>query len=374
MDFDFTEKQEVIRKSAREFLAGKCLSSLVRAVEDGKLGYAAQLWQEIAELGWVGLVVPDELGGSGGTFLDVCVLVEEMGRVLAPVPFVPVVLCQYAIMEAGTEEQKTKYLPAMASGELKMTFAMHDSSLSFDPFGLETKASKKGDRYLLNGTKHLVPFGLIADAYLVPAKAGKDGGDGVRLFLVDRSREGVTTSGTKTISGDEVAIVTLNDIEVSEDEVLSMSGESWPMLRNLFLRGAVLKCAEMIGGAERVLEQTVDYVKQRIQFDRPIGSFQAVQHRCANMAIGRDGARFATYQAAWLQSEGLPCEREVAIAKAWVSEAYTRICLDAHQAHGAIGFTKEYDLQLYSRRAKAAELAFGDAGYHYEALANCMGL
>lgn len=374
MDFDFTTQQGVLRKAARQFLTGKCPASLVRSVEETGVGYGVELWEKMAELGWPSLIVPEEFGGGGGTFLDVCILVEEMGRALAPVPFIPVVLSQCAIMEAGTEEQKKKFLPDLASGKLKMTLALHDSDFSFDPSAFEMEASRKGDQYVLKGAKVLVPFGVVADAYLIAARTARDTGDDVSLFLVDRSARGITTSAARAIGGDELASVTLDGVAVTQDRILGPLGEGQPLLERLIQRGAVLKCAEMIGGAQWVMEKTVDYVKERVQFGQPVGSFQAVQHRCANMAMSCDGARFVTYQAAWLQSEGVPCEREVAIAKAWVSEAYTRICLDAHQAHGAIGFTKEYDLQLYTRRAKAAELAFGDARHHYEALANLMGL
>lgn len=374
MDFDFTTQQGVLRKAARQFLASNCPAGLVRSIEETGAGYGAELWEKMTALGWPSLAVPGEFGGGGGTFLDVCILVEEMGRALAPVPFTPVVLSQYAIMEAGTDEQKKKFLPDLASGKLKMTPALNDSDFSFDPSAFETEASRKGDQYVLKGTKHLVPSGIVADTYLIAARSGSNTKDCVSLFLVDRSARGVMASGARAIGGDAPASVTLDGVVVTQDRILGPLGKAQPLLERLIQRGAVLKCAEMIGGAQWVMEKTVDYVKERVQFDRPVGSFQAVQHRCANMAMSCDGARFVTYQAAWLQSEGFPCEREVAIAKAWVSEAYTRVCLDAHQAHGAIGFTKEYDLQLYTRRAKAAELAFGDARYHYEALADLMGL
>ena len=374
MDFDFTENQGVLRKSARQFLTGKCPTSLVRSVEESGVGYGAELWEKMAELGWPSLAVAEEFGGGGGTFLDVCILVEEMGRALAPVPFIPVVLSQYAIMEAGSAEQKKKLLPDLASGKLKMTLGLYESGFSFDPAAIKTGASRKGDQYILKGEKQLVPFGLIADAYLIAARVGKGAKSGFSLFLVDRNARGLTASGARVIGGEELARVRLDGVSVGEDGVVGGAGEGERILKSLIQRGAVLKCAEMIGGAQWVLDKTVEYAKERVQFNQPIGSFQAVQHRCANMALICDGARFASYQAAWLKGEGLPCEREVAIAKAWLSEAYTRICLDAHQVHGAIGFTKEYDLYLYTKRAKAAELAFGDARHHYEALANCMDL
>lgn len=374
MDFDFTEEQEILRKSAREFLTAKCPASLVRAVEESREGYSAELWQKMAELGWLGLALPEEFGGSGGGFVEMSVLMEEMGRALAPVPFVPVILCQYAIMGAGSNEQKSRFLPPMASGQSLMTFAFHDPALSFDPAGIETRATRKGEAYILNGTKLLVPYGNVADAYLVVARTEGQGDNGISLFVLDRSAPGITISSLGNIAADAQCEVLLENVKIGKDGLLGPEGKGWSIVKRLLERGAALKCAEMVGGAQWVLDKTVDYAKTRIQFDRPIGSFQAIQHKCANMALACDGARFVTYQATWLHSEGLPCGREIAITKAWVSEAYNRICLEAHQVHGAIGFTREYDLQLYTRRAKAAELAFGDSRYHYETLATHMGL
>jgi alkylation response protein AidB-like acyl-CoA dehydrogenase len=184
----------------------------------------------------------------------------------------------------------------------------------------------------------------------------------------------VSATPVPTIAVDARCDLQLDNVEVGRAALLGGEGHGWPVLSKLLQRGAALTCAEMAGGAQAVLERTLAYVKDRVQFDRPVGSFQAVQHRCANMAVACDGARFATYQAAWRLNENLPCEREVAIAKAWTSDAYTKICFDGHQAHGAIGFTKEYDLQLYTRRAKAAELAYGDTRHHSELLADLLGL
>jgi len=373
MDFDLTEEQEILRKSARDFLAAECPTSLVRVIEENKQGYAVELWQKMAELGWAGLAVPEEFGGSSCSLMDMGILTEELGRALAPVPLITVALCQQAILEAGTREQKSRLLPPMASGKSIMTLAFHDSDLSFDPAGIETMATKKGNHYVLNGTKFLVPFGQVADVYLVPARTERSG-QGISLFVVQRDTAGISNSYVNNIASDQLCQLDFKDVKIGKDQLLGAPGEGWSIVRRLLKRGAVLKCAEMVGGSQWVLDKTVDYAKQRTQFDRPIGSFQAVQHRCSNMAIACDGARFVTYQATWLLSEDLPCEREVAIAKAWLSSAYTFICFEAHQAHGAIGFTKEYDLQLYTRRAKAAELAYGDSRFHYDALSTHMGL
>jgi len=373
MDFDLNEDQELLKKTAREFLTAECPSRLVREVEKGT-GYSRELWEKMAGLGWVGLPVEEDLGGSGAGFLDMCLLVEEIGRALAPVPFISTALCEYALIDGGSAEQKKRLLPRMASGKLIMTPALNDATLSFHPGAIECGAAKKGGGYVIRGAKLLVPYGAIADAYLVATRTGGAGENGITLFIVDRNHKGISVSPVPTIACDARCHVQMESVEVGRESLLGREGDGWPLLKMLLRRGATLTSAEMIGGAQAVLERTVAYVKDRVQFERPVGSFQAVQHKCANMAGACDGARFVTYQAAWLLNENLPCDREVAIAKAWTSDAYTRVCLDSHQAHGAIGFTKEYDLQLYTRRAKAAELAYGDTRHHSEMLADLMGL
>lgn len=373
MDFDFNEDQELLKRTAREFLTAECPTRLVREVEQGS-GFSPELWEKMAGLGWIGLPVEEDLGGSGAGFLEMGLLVEQMGRALAPVPFISTALCEYALIDGGNAEQKKRYLPRMAAGKLIMTPALNDTTLSFHPSSIECAAAKKGDGYAIRGEKLLVPYGAIAEAYLVATRTGGSGENGITLFVVDRNQKGVAVSPVPTIACDARAHLRMENVEVGRDALVGREGEGWPLLKKLLQRGATLTCAEMMGGAQAVLERTVAYVKDRVQFERPVGSFQAVQHKCANMAAACDGARFVTYQAAWLLTENLPCEREVAIAKAWTSDAYTRVCLDSHQAHGAIGFTKEYDLQLYTRRAKAAELAYGDTRHHSDMLADLMGL
>lgn len=374
MDFDLSEEQELLRKTAREFLTAECSTRVVRSAEETGTGFSRELWQKMTDLGWAGLPVPEALGGSGARFFDMCLLMEEIGRALAPVPLSSVALCEYALMEAAGEEQKKEILPALALGKWVMTPAIHEPTFSFDAGGIRTRAARSGDRYVLNGIKLLVPFGAIADAYLVPARTGEPEEHGISLFIVDRKRPGVTVAVVPTIACDGRAEVQLTEVLVGRESLVGREGDGWPILKKLMQRGAIFACAEMVGGAQAVLEKTVEYVKQRVQFGRPVGSFQAIQHKCANMAIACDGMRFITYEAAWRCSEGLPFDCEVAMAKAWVSDAYTWLCLESHQVHGAIAFTREYDLQLYTRRAKAAELAYGDSRHYYEELAEIMGL
>ena len=226
---------------------------------------------------------------------------------------------------------------------------------------------------MLNGTKLFVPNAHVSDYLVVAARTGTDAED-VTLFIVPRETDGVAQTLLQTIASDRQSEIVFDNVKLPGSAVLGGVNAGWATVARVLDWGAIGKCAEMSGGGQQVLDMTVDYVKQRTQFGRPIGSFQAIQHHCANMATDVEGSRYITYQAAWRLSEGLPAEREVAMAKAWVSDAYRRVCALGHQSHGAIGFTKEHNMQLFSRRAKAAELAFGDSDYHLETVAHAVGL
>jgi alkylation response protein AidB-like acyl-CoA dehydrogenase len=333
-------------------------------MEEQDLGYADDLWQQIASLGWIGLVFPDQLGGTGGNFIDLAVLLEEMGRSLLPAPFSStVVLGGLTVLDAGTDAQQRDIIDKLCGGQLRMTLALMEASATLEPWGVETTAVRVGDGYRISGTKLFVPDAQVADLILVAARtgAGSDPAAGITLFLVPGNCPGVGVSQLSSMASDRQCEVTLNGVRVPDDAVLGEVDKGWPVVQRALARAMAGRCLEMLGGADAVLHMTVEYVRQRTQFGRPVGAFQAVQHHCANMAIDVEGSRHIAYQAAWRISEGLPARREVAMAKAWVSGAYQRVCATAHQCHGAIGFTREHDLQLYTRRAKAQELSYGDA-------------
>ncbi|MBI4200716.1 MAG: acyl-CoA/acyl-ACP dehydrogenase [Chloroflexi bacterium] len=377
MDLGFTESQQMLRSSAREFLERECPTSLVRAMEQDDRGYTPDLWREMAELGWLGLAIPEQYGGMGLSYLDLALLLEETGRALLPGPFFStVVLGAMTLLEAGSQEQKQDLLPKIAQGQLIATLALTEPSATYTPSGVHTTARATGDHYVLNGTKLFVPDAQVADVLIVAARtrSAPDPAQGVTLFLVDARSPGVRIVPLKTIAGDKQAEVQLQDAAVLASSVVGRSDQGWAAVSRVLDMAAVGKCAEMLGGADRVLEMTVGYVKERVQFGRPVGSFQAVQHHCANMATDVEGCRYVTYQAAWRVSERLPAATEVAIAKAWVSDAYQRVCALAHQCHGAIGFTSEYDLQLFTRRGKTAQVAYGDSDHHRELVAQGLGL
>jgi alkylation response protein AidB-like acyl-CoA dehydrogenase len=293
---------------------------------------------------------------------------------MLPGPFFSTaVMAGMTILDAGSESQKQELLPRIAEGQLILTLALTEPSARWDAVGVETVAEASGDSYVISGTKLFVPNAHVSDYIIVAARTGK-GDEDISLFLVPRETDGVSQTMLKTIASDRQSEVALDNVTVPSSALIGELNKGWETIRKVLQWGAVGKCAEMVGGSQQVLDMTVEYAQQRVQFGRPIGSFQAVQHHCANMATDVEGTRYITYQAAWRLAEGLPAEKDVATAKAWVSEAYRRVCALGHQCHGAIGFTKEHNMQLYSRRAKAAELAFGDADFHLETVAEAIGL
>ncbi len=377
MDLGFTEEQEMLRKTARDFLQTECPTTLVKEMADDEQGYTTELWGKMAELGWMGLALPEEYDGMGMSFLDLSVLLEEMGRACLPGPFFStVVLGGFTITEAGNEEQKKDLLPKIAAGEVILAMALTEPSASYDPAAVTVQAVPDKDDYVISGTKLFVENAHIAD-YMVCVTRTKDGSspeDGITLFLVDGKSPGISTTVLKTIAGDKQCEVIFDNVRVPKKNILGELDKGWPVVAKMLEMAAVAKCAEMVGGAQAALDMSVAYAKERIQFGRPIGSFQAIQHHCANMVTDVDGSRFITYQAAWKVSEGLPATMEVSMAKAWVSEAYRRVTQLGHQIHGGIGFCMDHDMPLYFKEAKAAESTFGNADWHREIVAQQLGL
>ncbi len=377
MDLGFNETQQMLKNSAREFLSQECPHSLVREMEQDPKGYPDQLWKAIIDLGWTGIAFPQKYGGTEGSFVDLAVLVEEMGRALAPSPFFStVVMAGMTILEAGSEAQKDEFLTKICQGQETFAFAVTEPSATYEAWGIETEAAQDGDGFTLNGTKLFVPDAHTADNIVVAARTtkGSNPEDGITLFIVPASAQGISIEMLSTVASDRQAEVGLSNVKVPAGAVLGEVDKGWPTLNRAIQRGAAAKSVEMLGGAGAVLDMTLEYVKQRVQFGRPIGSFQAVQHHCANMVTFAESCRYMAYQAVWTLDEGLPATQEVSMAKTWVNEAYRKVCALAHQCHGAIGFTMEHDLQLFSRRARVAELAFGDAEHHRELVAESLGI
>ena len=359
MDLTRTEDQELIAETARELLAARAATAGARAMDGDPAGHSAALWKEMVDLGWTGLPFSEEHGGAGGSFLDVCLLFEQLGYAQVPSPLLTsVAACGMPVARFGTSAQKRRWLGAIASGRIVTA-----APLPWDHPGEGPVAMQDGDGYVLNGVAAFVPFAASAEHILVAAYL-----DGVpRAFFVDASS--VSLTPLETIGWDRPCDVELKHVRVPSEAALGTEAAD-----AISLFGAAATCAEMVGAAQRVLDMTVQYATERRQFGRPIGSFQAVQHHCADMSIDVLGSRFIAYEAIWLLSVNREAAQEVSMAKAWVSEAYERVCALGHQVHGAIGFTQEHDLHLFSRHAMAASLAFGDADHHHEALADRLKL
>jgi alkylation response protein AidB-like acyl-CoA dehydrogenase len=369
MDLGLTEIQQMLKTSAQDFLSRECPLTLVREMEDDPRGFTDQLWRQMINLGWTGVAFPEQYGGTGGNFADLGVLLEEIGRSLAPAPFFStVVLGGMTILDAGSDAQKDDLISRICAGTIIMTMAVPEAAAAYEPWDIQATASQQGDGYEITGTKLFVPDAEAADMMIVAVRtsSGQDPAEGVSLFLVPSGAAGLTIIPMQSVGNERVFEVSLDKVSVPADSAIGTVGEAWPIIERSIQRATAAQCIQMLGGAEAVLDMTVEYAKGRTQFGRAIGTFQAVQHHCARMATDVEGSKGVAFQAVWRLSEGLPAKREVAMAKAWIGPAYRRVCATAHQCHGAIGFTKEHDLQLYTRRAKVHELTYGDANHHKE--------
>jgi 3-oxocholest-4-en-26-oyl-CoA dehydrogenase beta subunit len=307
-----------------------------------------------------------------GDFFDVIVILKEMGRVCFISPyFATLNLGAATILEAGNDTQKGKYLPGIAAGTPIITLALIDDINGKTANALKMKAAKEKDGYIINGTSLFVPHAQSADYIIIPARTTQtqDPEYGISLFLIDRQDPGFSCELMPTVDGDKVNMVTCDRVRVSGESILGEADRGWEYLKKIAARAAIGRCAETVGACEKVLEMTLNYAKERIAFGHPIGYFQSIQHRCADMLIDLESSRLITYKAAWLISEGLPAAKETSIAKAWVTQAARRIVTSAHQIHGAIGFTEDHVLHLYTKRIRTNEFSFGDTDAHLLKLA-----
>ena len=378
MDFGFSEEQEMLRTSARDFLGKECPMTHVRKMMEDDRGFTDAEWKQMAELGWMGLILPEDAGGSGLDFVDMVVVLEEMGRAVMPGPFFStVILGGVALTEGGSAAQKQEFLPKLAEGKLRATLAQLEPSGRWDAEGVQLAAKKDGAGYSLSGTKLFVPDAHTADLLIVAGRApGSKGTEGLSLFLVDAKAKGVTTTLLKTMDQTrKLCEVKLDGVAVGADRVLGTAGQGWKLLDRIVDRGKVGLCAEMCGGAQKVLEMSVEYAKVREQFGKPIGSFQAIQHKCANMLVEVESSKSATYYAAWaVANDVAEAPLAAAMAKAYCSDAYRHTSGEGIQIHGGIGFTWEHDMHIYFKRAKSSEVTFGDATWNRELVAQLINL
>jgi alkylation response protein AidB-like acyl-CoA dehydrogenase len=377
MDLDFTEEQDMLRNSARDFLSTECDKAMVRKIEESEEGYSPELWSKMAELGWQGLMIPEEYDGMGMGLMDLLVVFEEIGRNVLPSPFLAtVVLGTQPIVEAGTEEQKKEILSRVATGEAILTLALTEPSVGYSADCVELKAEDKGDIFVLNGTKLFVEYASASD-YMVVVARTKSGGnteDGITLFLVDSKSPGIKIEPFITTGMDKQCEVVFDNVSVPNVNMIGELNKGWPIVAKTLENATVAKCAEMVGGMQAVLDMSVAYAKERVQYGRPIGSYQAIQHMLADMFIRVGMSKNILYEAAWTVAEGLPAAGKLAIAKGFCNEAYKKVTVDGVEVHGAIGTTRDHDMGLYYRRAIVADSTFGDTESQREAVAIELGL
>jgi alkylation response protein AidB-like acyl-CoA dehydrogenase len=371
VNFAFSEEQEELRRIVRQFLENRSPETAVRELMATEKGYDDAVWQQMAEqMGLQGLIIPEEFGGSGFNYIELIVVLEEMGRALLCAPyFSSVILAANTLLHAGDDAAKQAYLPGIASGETVATLAFTEDNGRWDEAGITATAAPKGDGWVIDGHKMYVLDGHVAGLILVAARTGS----GVSLFAVDADASGLTRTPLSTM--DQTRKQARLEFAGVPAKLVGTEGGGWAVLERVLDLAAVALAAEQVGGAQKCLDMAVEYAKVRVQFGRPIGSFQAIKHKCADMLLEVESAKSAAYYAGWCASElndELPSV--ASLAKAYCSEAYFHASAENIQIHGGIGFTWEHPAHLYFKRAKSSELLFGDPTYHRELLAQRIGI
>ena len=379
MEFKFTEQQEMIRDTADAFLAKSSASAAVRSAMVTELGYDPHLWSSITqEMFWQAIHIPEQYGGMGLGYVELVAMLEQMGRYLLCSPFYSTVcLAGNALLVAGTEQQKEKYLPEIVAGSTA-TLAYTGAKGGWDASAIDVVCEPQGDGFVLNGIYRFVPDGHSVDLLVVAARAPDTQGEaGISLFVLPAATEGITRQWLPTMDQTrKQAQLEFHDVSVDGASVMQAPGRAWPLLEKIIDLATVAISADQLGGSQKTLDSSVEYLQQRVQFGRVIASYQAVKHKAADMMVKVEASRSAVYYAACIADEALQGEAlgsqlaEVAsIAKAYCSDAYFHNAGSAIQLHGGVGFTAEYDIQLYFKRAKSTETFLGDGAFHRERLA-----
>jgi len=360
MDLDFSEEQQVLRDMVRGVCQEYCPVTTVREMEDDPKGYPEEFWKQISEMGLVGVLVPEAYGGSGQSMLEAVIVHEELGRALAPSPaFVSGVLGTGALLAAGSEEQKQDWLPRLASGEAIWTPAWLEPGGGFGAKGVQLRARREGEELLLSGRKRHVHFASSASRLLVPVRSG-DGLADIDLLLVDPRAPGVRLEQRRTLAADTQYDVFFDEVRVPLEDRLGAAGEGWAVWDAVMHDALIVLAAQAMGGADRALEITVQYAKERTQFGKPLGAFQAIAHYLADASTQVEGGRTLVYEAAWARSEGRSIARLAPMAKLFACQTYRDLTAMCQQVWGGVGFTIEYDIQLFFRRAKQLQITWWD--------------
>jgi alkylation response protein AidB-like acyl-CoA dehydrogenase len=369
MDLEFTQEQEMLREMVRGVCAELAPMDVVRKLEDDPIGYPPDFWKQLGELGLLGLLIPEELGGAEQTLLEAAIVYEELGRSLAPSPHFPsAILGAAALQTAGSDAQRREWLPRIAKGEAILTPAWLEPGHGYGPEGVQLRARRRGQAYLLDGTKRHVPFARAASRLLVLARSG-DAREAIDLLLVDPASPGVRLTQDFTLAADTQYKVEFDGCEVPASARIGADGSGWHTWNAVMHDGIILCAAQAMGGADRALEITVEYAKERKQFDKPLGAFQALAHYMADAATAIAGGKVVVYEAAWARSQGRSIARLAPMAKLFACQTYRDVTATCQQIWGGVGFTVEYDIQMYFRRAKQLQLSWWDQRYLEELVA-----
>ncbi len=369
MDLDFSEEQQLLRDMVRGVCAEYADFEAVRACEDDATGYPEEFWKQLGELGLLGILIPENCGGSGQSLLEAAIVYEEFGRSLAPSPhFASGVIAAGVLLRAGSDAQKAEWLPKIASGEVILVPAWTEPERSFGPKGIQLTASGAGDGFRLSGTKRHVPFASSATRLLVLARTGP-GAEDVDLLLVDPRSRGIEMTQQRSLAADTQYLIEFRDVDVPGANRIGASGSGWQTWDAVMHDAIILLAAQAIGGAERALEITVQYAKDRKQFDKPLGAFQAIAHYLSDATTTIDGGKALVWEAAWARASGRSTARLAPMAKLFACQTYRDVTAMAQQVWGGVGFTLEYDIQLYFRRAKQLQISWWDTRYLEELVA-----
>ena len=377
MDFSLSEEQAMLKESARSFLEEKCPKEAQREMLRSEKGYSPEIWYEMASLGWQGLYFPEKYGGSGMGFTSVVILLEEMNRVLLPSPFFSsVILGGLFILEAGGEEQKKSFLSQIASGDKIFTLALTESDGECQAEAIGTKAVEDKDGYFINGVKLFVPDAAVADYLICVARTNDKVSpeNGITIFVVDAKSPGITYTELKTVSQDKQYEVIFEKVHVPKANILGKLDNGWAVVEKVLPKVYVAESAQMVGGLDRVLEIILNHVGEKVQGERIIGSFQAIQHMLSDIKVELDISQLLTYEAAWKIEQGLPFTLEASMVKAWLSNAYSQATVWGQQLLGGAGYLEDPDMGLFTRKAKSLEVTFGDTEFHREKVAQELGL
>ena len=374
MDVLLNEEEEMVKNAAREFLEGECPPSLAREMEVDDLGYPPDLWRQMAQLGWLGMSLPESLGGQGLPVTYLGIIIEEMGRAIAPVPFHSTTVAALTIAADGTPEQQQSVIPKVCSGDSVLTWALTERDPRFLAETIQTQATEQGGNFVINGTKMFVDNFGASEKCLVACRTSpaSDSNQGLSLLLVDSSSAGITNIPLTTLAKDKQSQVIFENVSVPKANLIGQVDQGWPIAVAMIERATLLLCAQMVGATRKDAEMAIEYAKNRAAFGRPIGSFQSIQHLCADMTLWVDGAQMLTYEALWKMDEGLPFAVEISQAKSFCNDKCEAVVRSSQVIHGGIGFMMEFDLHLWFRRVTSWTMRLGTSFEHRSKIAKAL--